>query len=268
VPLLGDDADPGEIAELALSHLWFRDDAVMARSVGREASRRGDSPELRVLDAEWLARDDRRGPRAGLWQLGQVLMAEPELFVANYARARLLYGTRTSLEQALSDVERAIRARPLDWPARRLRLNVLILLERWSEARSEAETLLASPYVEADTRLWADAALLAGALGRHEQGIREMLRYFESSALSPDEWTWMAKSLRTLGREREAIEAEEIVHRINHNRARYGHRHARWLELRGAIGEAVGTLQQVVRMDPGYEPARVDLARLTTDPGP
>jgi len=265
LPLLGRGADSGEIAELALSHLWFRSDPTMAWAVGREARLRGDSPELRILEAEWLVESDPRGSAAGLQQLGEVLTVEPELFLANYARARFLYGQRIHLGQALSDVDRALRARPRNWPARRLRLNILILLERWPEARAEAETLLASPYVEADTRLWADGALLAGALGRHEQGIREMRKYFEYSAFSSDEWAWMAKSLRTLGREREAAEADETVRRINHNRSRYGHRHALWQELGGSAEEAIQTLQQVVRMDPEYEAARVDLARLTTD---
>jgi len=265
LPLLGQDADSAEIAELALSQLWFRNDAAMAWAVGREARRRGDSPELRVLEALWLVRNDPRGRTLGLRQLNELLAAEPDLFAANYARAGLLYAQRTGLEQALGDVDRALRARPGDGPARRLRLNVLILLERWYEAREEAEALLNSPYVASDTRLWADAALLAGAVGRHKQGIVEMRRYFEYSAFSPDEWTWMANSLRKLGREQEAAQSEEIVRRINHNRIRYGHRHARWQELTGSTEEAVETLQKVVRMDPGYEAAQADLTRLTTE---
>ena len=62
----------------------------------------------------------------------------------------------------------AYHARPENGDAQRLRLNILIMLDRWSEARVQAEALLDSPYAEFEHRLWADAALIAGALGRHD----------------------------------------------------------------------------------------------------
>ena len=141
-------------------------------------------------------------------------------------------------------------------------MKLLIGLQRWEEARAEADRLLASPWIDYDWSIWSEAAVLAGILGKPEQGVEEMSRFFERNPFSANEWNWMAETLRSMGRSEEAGAAEDRRDRIKRNELRYIHRLARWQVLRGDFGEARRTLRQLLARDPDNQAAREELTRI------
>ncbi len=263
LPIVEGLLDEGDIGALALSQIWMRQEAEIAERWLQVARNRGrPATSVWTAEAALAFRKNRAEAPAALRVLAQAIEHDPVGFFQRYERAQILFQLRQELDTALNDLDVALEARPLHWPAHRLRLDLLVLLERYEEARAEAELLLASPHAEVDTRLWADAALIAGVLGLDEVGLNEMHHFFRFTPYSPEEWQWCADAYERLGMKDEAWWARERAQRILRNRARYGLRYALWQELSASPELARRTLLQLLQTDPDYAPAQAELDRI------
>ncbi|MBD3867598.1 MAG: fused MFS/spermidine synthase [Acidobacteria bacterium] len=262
LPILERDFSSDLTARVALSHLWLRDDLPYARELFTGAAATGESDALTIARAELLLRDTPEQWRDALAILESIPGNGEADYLLYYSRAKLRFDARQEFLAALADVDRAVSIRPQGWPAHRLRMNLLIGMQRWEEARAEADLLLASPWIDFDWKIWSDAAVLAAILNDPERGIEEMGRFFERSPFAAKEWNWMALTLDSMGRSDEAREAGDSRDRIIRNEKRYTHRLARWHELRGDVPQARRLLQQLIAADPNNQAAREDLARI------
>jgi len=251
-----------DIAALALSHLWTRGDMYMATHMASIALRAGESANSRVFTAELLDRSKRNHTGKILSRLDRAVQLEPDGLIPRFARAYYLYYETDKYEKALQDIQAALSADPEYWPARRLKLNILSDMERYQQARTEAEILVESPYVELDGELWADAAQLAVKVGKLSDGAIEMNRYLHRYPYSPENWAWLENVYKQLGQPQNADMAANNIKLSNVNIIRDAHRNARYLEQVGQTNEAIEGLEDIVRQMPEYEMARSDLARL------
>jgi spermidine synthase len=250
-----------EIAALALSHMWTREDRVTAAHTAARSLRAGESANGRVFTAELLEGAYPRRTGKILSRLDRAVQIEPDGLIPRFSRAYFYYYADQS-EKALQDVQAALSADPEYWPARRLKMNILSDLGRNEEARAEAERLIQSPYIEIDGEIWADAAQLALALGRLSDGAYEMNRYLQRYPYSPEQWSWLETLYKRLGQQRNAVTAANNVTLATANIIREAHRDARYLEQAGQTDDAIESLEAIVRDNPDYEMARFDLARL------
>jgi spermidine synthase len=250
-----------DIAALALSHMWIRDDMVMAVHTAAIALKSGESANGRVFTAELRNTAYLKDTGKILSRLDRAVQLEPDGLIPRVARASFFYDTDDT-EKALQDVQIALSVMPEYWPARRLKLDILTDMGRYEEARTEAEILLESPYIEVDDEIWADAAQLAVNLGRLSDGADEMSRYLQLSPYSPEEWSWLENVLQRLGQQQRSAMAAENATLSAINMIRDAHRDARYLEQLGQTDEAIESLEDIIKQDPDYELARADLARL------
>lgn len=250
-----------DIAALALSHMWTRDDMVMAAHTAAISLKLGESANGRVFTAELQGTAYLVDTAKILSRLDRAVQLEPAGFVPRVARANFLYETDDT-EKALQDVQVALSVEPEYWPARRLKLDILTDMGRYEDARTEAEILLKSPYVEVDSEIWEDAAELAVNLGRLSDGAYEMNRYLQLSPHSPENWSWLENVLKRLGQQKNSAIAARNATLSATNMIRDAHRDARYLEHLGQTEEAIESLEDIIMQDPDYELARADLARL------
>jgi predicted membrane-bound spermidine synthase len=250
-----------ELAALALSHMHRRNDLVMAANVAAVALRSGESANGRVFTAELLGTAPVKNTRKIFSRLQRAVQLEPNGLIPRVARAKFFYDV-DALDKALQDVQVALSLDPEYWPARRMKLDILTEMERYEDARAEAEILLQSPLAEVDHELWADAAHLAAELGRLSDGAREMTRYLQHTPLYPEGWSWLADVRKQLGQQQQSAVAAENATRSAINMIREAHRNARYLEHLGQTDEAIDSLVDIITQEPGYELARADLARL------
>ena len=250
-----------DIAALALSHMWTRNDLVMAARTAAIALKLGESANGRVFTAELRNTAYLKDTRKILSRLDRAVQLEPDGFIPRMARASFFYDTDDT-EKALQDVQVALSVKPEYWPARRLKLDILTDMGRDEEARTEAEILLESPYIEVDDEIWADAAQLAVNLGRLSDGADEMSRYLQLSPYSPEDWSWLENVLQRLGQQKSSAMAAENATLSSINIIRDAHRDARYLEQLGQTDEAIENLEDIIMQAPDYELARTDLARL------
>jgi tetratricopeptide (TPR) repeat protein len=262
LPLLEQDFSPDLAAQVALSHLRLRNDPTFAREVLAGAAAMGESRAQVIARAELLVRDSPDQWRAAVAMLDAMPTDDGKDYLLHYSRAMIRFAARQEFAAALADIDRAVSIRPRAWQAHRLRLNLLIGMQRWQEARAEADLLLASPWIDYDWRIWSDAAVLAAILENPEQGIEEMTRFFQRNPFAAREWNWMAQTLESTGRSDEARVAGNNRDRILRNEARYNHRLARWHETRGNREQARQLLRQLIADDPDNRLAREDLARV------
>jgi spermidine synthase len=250
-----------DIAALALSHMWTRDDLLMAATTAAISLKSGESANGRVFTAELRSTAYRKDARKILLRLDRAVQLEPDGLIPRVARAGFFYDADAT-DKALQDVQVALSVEPEYWPARRLKLDILTDMEKYADARTEAEILLESPYIEVDNEIWADAALLAVELGRLADGAREMGRYLQLSPDYPEDWSWLEDVLKRLGQQQKSAMAAENSMRSAINMIRDAHRDARYLEQSGQTDEAIESLKDILAQDPDYEMARADLARL------
>jgi spermidine synthase/tetratricopeptide (TPR) repeat protein len=250
-----------DIAALALSHMWTRNDLIMAANTAAIALKSGESANGRVFTAELRGTAYLKDTGKILSRLDRAVQLEPDGFVPRVARANFFYDTDDT-EKALQDVQVALSVEPEYWPARRLKLDILTDMGRYEEARTEAEILLESPYVEVDDEIWADAAQLAVNLGKLSDGAYEMSRYLQLSPYSPENWSWLENVLKRLGQDQNSAMAARNSTLSATNMIRHAHRDARYLEQLGQTDEAMESLEEIITQDPDYEMARADLARL------
>ena len=262
LPLLETGSGSDLAARVAISDLRLRNDPASARALTEFAATLGESGALTIARAELLVRDTPERWREALAMLESITDPGMDDYLLNYSRGNLRFGARQEFQLALADADRAVAIRPEAWAARRLRMKLLIGLQRFEEARAEADRLLASPWVDYDWQIWSDAAVLAVILNHPEQGLEEMSRFFERNPFVVREWNWMAQTLENMGRSEEARAAMERRDRIARNEQRYRHRVARWHELRGELPQARRLLQQLIQEDPDYQGARADLDRI------
>jgi tetratricopeptide (TPR) repeat protein len=249
------------IAALALSHMWTRNDPVMAARTAAISLKSGESANGRVFTAELLGTAYLKDTRKILSRLDRAVQLEPDGFIPRVARASFFYDTDDT-EKALQDVQVALSVEPEYWPARRLKLDILTDMGRHEEARTEAEILLDSPFAELDVEIWADAAQLAVNLGRLSDGAREMNHYLQLSPSTPEDWSWLEDVLKILGQQQSSAMAAENATLSAINVIRDAHRDARYLEQLGQTDEAIESLEDIIMQDPDYAMARADLARL------
>jgi predicted Zn-dependent protease len=238
-----------------------RNDLVMAANVAAVALRSGESANGRVFTAELLGTAPVKNTRKIFSRLQRAVQLEPNGLIPRVARAKFFYDV-DALDKALQDVQVALSLDPEYWPARRMKLDILTEMERYEDARAEAEILLQSPLAEVDHELWADAAHLAAELGRLSDGAREMTRYLQHTPLYPEGWSWLADVRKQLGQQQQSAVAAENATRSAINMIRKAHRNARYLEHLGQTDEAIDSLVDIITQEPGYELARADLARL------
>jgi len=262
LPILEADFNSELAARTALAHLWLRNDVSYAREIISGATALGDSRALTIAQAELLLRETPDEWQTALAMLDGIEGDEQSDYLLFYARGKLRFNARDQFLAALADIDRAVAIRPEAWAARRLRMQLLIGLQRFEEARAEADRLLASPFINYDWSIWSDAAVLAAILDHPEQGLEEMTRFFEKNPFAAKEWNWMAQTLGSMGRSEEAALAAERRDRIARNGLRYNHRLARWHELRGDNAQARQVLKQLLTEDPDNQTAREDLARI------
>jgi len=249
------------IAALALSHMWTRNDLVMAARTAAISLKSGESANGRVFSAELRSTAHLKDTEKILSRLDRAVQLEPDALIPRVARASFFYDT-DAMDKALQDIHIALSVAPEYWPARRLKLDILTDMGRNEEARAEAEILLDSPYAELDVEIWADAAQLAVNLGRLSDGAKEMSHYIRLSPYYPEDWSWLGDVLERLGQQQESAVAAENATRSAINMIRDAHRDARYLEQSGQTDKAIESLEDIITQDPDYEMARADLARL------
>ena len=260
-----EDMSAGEIADVALAHLWTRGDSQMAFAGLGAAQARGASASGLIVEAELRLQSEPNAPTLPMQRLDQAVTRFPDDAEARLARAALL--RRQGLEaEALADVDAALSLAPSSFPARELRMRALFSLRRFAEARQEALWLLDSPRLESRRDVLALTALCAAAVGDGTAAAAEMQEYLAHFPQSPDEWRWLAATLRRLERGDEADDAEANAGRSERNWLLAAHRHALYAELRGDLDTARESWSFVLQQDAAFEPAREGLARLETTP--
>ncbi|MBE2216024.1 MAG: tetratricopeptide repeat protein [Opitutaceae bacterium] len=262
-------------------------------------SQTGDDVEvgsMRQARAERVARepDRARVVEKGLGHLRQAIEIEPSnaRFWSNHATALFECGRAT---EAVEKFERAIALEPassvhhfnlantlaelgrLEDAARHYEIalqmfpkqpdvlvNYAILLrwqERWPESLARLEAARALSPKMARVRSNLGVTLLA--MGRTDEGLAELTRALELDPDLPQARYHLGFTLGQRGRVDEAIGHFEALLRIAPPTAELLSNLGVLQAQAGRIEQAVALTQQAIALDPGYEPARDNLARLT-----
>jgi spermidine synthase len=256
---------PELLAEIALSYLSQRQDPPLAARTMEAAQTLGPSAHGLLVQAEFLRR---RGASPGEIRrlLDRAVELAPDAFLPRLYRG---YGflREGGFPGALEDARAALRARPLDYRAQRLRLRSLGALNRIPEARADAEALLARQLGPFLPQLYADAAPAAAMLGRLDEAIDELRTYLEHAPEAVAEWQLLARMYEDAGQPDAAATARANAARAARNQLIDRHRFALYEERFGSRERAIELLESVVEADPDYERARRDLERLRRAPG-
>jgi len=191
----------------------------------------------------------------------QAVALDPDAFFTRFERGRVRCQERR-YEGGLEDLAVALARRPDHLQARYLRTKALGALGRFEEGRPEVVSLLATPLVESDPHLWAEAAYFAAQLGDVDRAIDEMQRFLALRPDSPREWSMLASFQQEAGNGAGERLAAANADRAEKNVVLQVHRAARWYESLGSMDEAIRTLEFLERMAPDYVPGREDLERL------
>ena len=245
--------------ELALAYLLQR--AELELAIDLRATLADESPLAGLFDALLAIEEGSGDGRQILAQVRSAAERRPGDFAPAYHLGRLL-GEAGAYANAVAELERALSLRPGDLAARHRRAKVLAAMQRGREAYQELDGLLASPLIETEPRLWAEAAVLSGGFGRFEEALERMRRYLVLEPDSPDEWELAALWSERLGLQTEARDARANVAIAERRQVRELHWIARWHERFGTRREARWALGEVLRRDPTNRAAAEDLQRL------
>jgi tetratricopeptide (TPR) repeat protein len=135
-------------------------------------------------------------------------------------------------------------------------------MERYAEARPEAEALAASPYALIEPDVFMEAGLAFASSGDLDAAIARVRRYSE---LRPDDaagWFVLGEYHRLAGDAAKAAEAAENQRRSRRNAAISRHAEALRAERLDQRRSAIVLLEEAVQIDPDYTAAAADLRRL------
>jgi len=263
----GEKVDGRMVGEVALSFASGRKDEVMARALAGLARERGESTYADLAEARLdLAPDVDEVPKAVVTRLRQAVADRPDSFHAHLLLADAL-NRIDEPDEALEQIDAALRLQPGDLRARFTRLEILLALARSEEAREEATSLLSTPIGRVgDVSLYA--AVSAADSGKVDQGLRQMQTVIDRNPGVPSYWSALAQLYGMSGRREQALEAQANAERARRNVFLGLHRKALREERLFSNARAIETLQLVVQLDPEYEPALRDLERLGAEPLP
>jgi spermidine synthase len=264
LPLLlevGEPLNADRIAALSFSYLAVRGDIAVSEALLREADERGPSAHghaVRVFRGRHytgLSIDHQ------LALLDEALGLNREAIVVHLLRAEVLSDAGRN-EEALVELDSALRSAPRDPEAQAVRAVILRRLGRSEEAAAATDALLGRPYADLHPGVWSEAARNYLAAGRLPDGIRVLERYLEAEPHSPVEWSLLASLFRRAGQPEEAVRAERNSDIARRNRARLLHRRGRRAFDAGNRELAANLLERAVQLDPEYESAREELREL------
>lgn len=249
-----------DVGALAYAYASTRNDPAMARALVDEAQKRGGAAEALIARAALNREKTTATMKAAMASANDAIAMRPTAFDPWLYRAQLHFGA-DEYDEALADVDQALRVVPGDLRARYLRLQILNAQERWAEANADGEALIASPYGELELEVWAQAARAAAGADRYEQGIRLMRYYLDHSLYSADEWDELAAMYDHVGRAGDAAAARADAALARENLLLTLHQYALRAEF-VSVKEAKATYVTLLSLDPQYEPAKRALRRL------
>lgn len=252
-----------DVGQLALSFVVLRNEKDVAARLVEESRRRG--PSAAALSAEamlaWTANPPDRGRALAL--LDQAVALAPQAFEPRLLRARWRWeqDRPDQFDVALADLGVALAARPGDWRAINMKLLLENRLGRSAGARADADVLLATALAPVDPDVWAQAATADANLGRFDEAIRKLEKSLEIRPYAAARWRLLAAWRRQVGQMAAAQVAEENAATTRRDGVLNLHIEARREALFGSPAKARKMLEDLLAVDPGYSPAREDLAR-------
>lgn len=251
------------LAELAMAYLR-REAVAVARSLAEQVRTRANEPLVAAVQAQLKFKAEElssSGLDSLVAELERVLSRASESYSARYLLATAEHD-RQQHGRALAQLEEGLQRRPGDLRLKRLRLQVLLALGRFTEAYTEASELLLTPLSERDRELLLDAARAAAQTGHLTEAIQLTERYLDFSPDSPEQWAQLAEMHLKLGQHTLAAEARTKADQAKRNLILSLHRQARQMALVGDLEGAMTQLRNVLLFDPSYRAARQDLEHL------
>jgi len=249
-----------EVGNLAWSYATRRRAVEVARNTAKHS--RGVEPYGVLLEALLEASEARRPTDVGRLRADVDSMAErqadsPSL---HWHRATVLRALRDDAG-ALADIDAFLAREPEHVRARAQRVRLLFDLGRMAEARTAAEPLLASRYIEFDWDLLPIAAVAAARQGDYSTAIADLRRYLEGRPGDAQIWRLIGELLVEVGEGAEATIAQENAVRVERNLAREEFITALRLRRFGEVERAAEMLRSVRTRLPDFEPAERELRR-------
>ncbi len=262
LPLLEDtDVDEATLGELAVSYLDRRDDEKLGDLVYETLGERWSEAHRAIYEVRRQVRNGRASPAELLELLDRSVRLAPGEFAPHFHRGWLL-NQLGRFDDARAALEIALTLRPGQLEARHERMRGLAAVQRMREALGEGVFLIESPLIETEPRLLAEVAYLFGGFGRFDQAIETMRRYLELEPYSPEGWELLARWYELSEQPAMARGATANVANAHRNLIRQYHWLALWHERFGSRDDAVLALEEVLRIDPENDRARLDLERI------
>jgi spermidine synthase len=257
--------DHETVGALAVSYTEQRRDYPAAESLLRAAGERGRAGNAITAAVAMVRALDRAGSLSLENQLAS--LDEAVGLAPDAAEPRLLRGQvrleSELYELALADAQAALEHRPDDPRARLLRMRARGALGQVEDATVDAEILLRSPFGRANQALAREAAALFVATSRYREAqplLEATLRHHDPSW--EEGWALLATVYEHTGGEKDVRLARYNEGVARANQVRQFHRLARLALWQGEHADAQSLLELALAADPGYAPAREELAAL------
>ena len=252
----GEARSRSEIGELALSFIETRNDPDAAEALLRAAP---PGPAASLATAELAARRGQAGEAVGR-MLDDTVARFPDSFDARWIRGRWRVDNR--IPGALDDLRAAAAIRPDDPRARYDLLRALNAAGQAGPAYAESQNVRRSSTTQTNPQILFETGKAALAAGHFDEAARDLRGFLAWNPYSPDQWKLLAAAERGHGDAAAAGDADANAEAARQNVVRRLQQFGLRAEILGAREAAKSYFQRALDLDPAYEPAKSELAKL------